>query len=249
MYYCCAFSDTGNVREHNEDAFLIDKKVRTDSGLENSFRHSFIVAVADGVAGENSGEIASRMALKMLSGVRPKEKTDYREKILDIHRRIRRYGIKHNGAKNMQTTLSAFAVDNAGNHIGVNVGDSRIYRYRSGRIRQLSADQSVIQSALGKRKISILDKSGNPYSHMILPVIGNTACDPEPQIIPIESMEQGDIILICSDGLSDYITDGEFEEILALPIKLPKRLKKLAETAMKNGSADNITVLAVSTYQ
>ena len=59
-------------------------------------------------------------------------------------------------------------------------------------------------------------------------------------------IKKGDIIIICSDGLSDYITTGEFEEILAMPMRLPKRLRRLIDAAMDNGSTDNITVVGIS---
>lgn len=249
MYYCCGMSDTGSVRDHNEDAFMINKTVMNTSQLESSLQYPFIIAVADGVAGEAKGEVASKMALKMLSGVRPSGKTDYRKKVLNIHRKIRKYGITHERSENMQTTLCALAVDEKGGHYVINVGDSRLYRVRSGSIRQISTDQSLVQMLYGDRRISFEEKLKHKNSHVILPVLGNTSADPEPQIIPIEPLEYGDIILICSDGLSDYLTQGEFEEILALPLKLPKRLSILTQTAIKNGSPDNITVLAVSLYE
>lgn len=246
MYYCCGMSDRGSVRDHNEDAFMINKTVMTAKTLESSIRRPFIAAVADGVAGEAKGEVASQLALKLLSGVRPARKTDYRKKILDIHRRIRKYGITHDNARNMQTTLCALAVDGEGRHYAINVGDSRLYRLRGGAITQISTDQSLVQLLSGKAHITSEEKLKNINSHIILPVLGNLSDDPDPQIIPIEPMEYGDLILICSDGLSDYLSVSEFEEILALPSRLPKRLARLIDKAIENGSPDNITVLAVT---
>lgn len=246
MYYCCGMSDRGRVRDHNEDAFMINRTVMTAETLETSVRGPFIAAVADGVAGEAKGELASKMALKLLSGVRPAKKTDYRKKILDIHRHIRKYGITHENSSNMQTTLCALAVDSDGRHYAINVGDSRLYRMRGGNIKQISTDQSLVQMLHGNGNITSEEKLKSLNSHIILPVLGNTSDDPDPQIIPIEPIEYGDLILICSDGLSDYLSAGEFEEILALPAKLPKRLSMLIDRALQNGSPDNITVLAVS---
>ncbi|MBQ8568108.1 MAG: serine/threonine-protein phosphatase [Oscillospiraceae bacterium] len=246
MYYCCGITDTGCVREHNEDAFMINRTVMSDNNLESSLKGPFIVAVADGVAGEADGDVASKMALKMLSDIRPTRRTDFKKKIMDIHRKLRKYGEKHRRSSNMQTTLCALAVDEKGSHSVINVGDSRLYRMRNGSLKQLSTDQSLVQMLYADGRISYEERLYHKNRNIIFPVLGNNSSDPDPQVIPIEPMEHGDLILICSDGLSDYITKGEFEEILSLPLKLPKRLAKLTETAMKNGSPDNITVLAVS---
>ena len=67
MFYCCGITDTGCVRDHNEDAFLINKIVMSKAQLESELHTPFIVGVADGVAGENSGEVASRLALELVS--------------------------------------------------------------------------------------------------------------------------------------------------------------------------------------
>ena len=80
-------------------------------------------------------------------------------------------------------------------------------------------------------------------------MLGSLSEDPKPQIMPIEGgLLHGDVILMCSDGLSDNLTNGEFEDILAQPKKLPKRLADLVERAVKNGSRDNITAVAVTCF-
>ena len=246
MYYCCGISDRGNIRDHNEDAFLINRKVMSKSVLESNLTSPFIVAVADGVAGEAKGEVASRLALEMLAGVRRFGKTDYRKKVMDIHNKLKRYGKSHRNHENMQTTLCALAVDSKGRHQLINVGDSRLYFMRGGYLRQLSTDQSLVQVLYSEGHITAEEKFKHINRNLILPVLGSTSSDPAPQVVPIEPMQYGDTILICSDGLSDYLTKGEIEEILAMPLKLPKRLSKLVDAAMENGSPDNITVLAVS---
>ena len=246
MYYCCGITDTGCVRDHNEDAFLINRNVVTEARNETNLKYPFIVAVADGVAGEADGEVASSMALKMLSGIRPNKKTDYKKKVMNIHNKLRNSGMTHEKSANMQTTLCALAVDGDGSHHIINVGDSRLYRLRNGCIKQLSTDQSLVQMLYANGRITHEEKLYHKHRNIIFPVLGNLASDPEPQIIEIDPIQYGDVILICSDGLSDYLTQGEFEEIMALPLRLSKRLSKLTETAKKNGSPDNITVLAVS---
>ncbi len=247
LYYCCGISDKGAVRSHNEDAYLVNKIVMSHAQVESEINHPFIAAVADGVGGEASGEIASRMALELLSGVRVGKKVDLRAKLMNIHNRLKRYGITHGSSANMQTTLCALAVDESGRAFSVNVGDSRMYRYRDGVITQLSTDQSLVQMLYEQGKITDEEKKTHSQRNVIFPVLGNISDDPDPCVSEIEGgIVKGDIIIICSDGLSDFITRGEFEEILSLPMRLPKRLRRLADTAIDNGSTDNVTVVGVS---
>lgn len=246
VFYCCGITNTGAVRDHNEDAFLINHKVTTSSQIEDKVEAPMIAAVADGVAGESSGEVASRLALVHLSSLKPSPKTDYREKILAIHQILQRYGINHK-TENMQTTLCALAAESGGKAIMINIGDSRMYLYRGGIIKQLSRDQSLVQMLYEQGHITPEQRIHHAKKNIILPVLGNLSEDPEPQIEEIEGgLSHGDIIVICSDGLSDHLTLGEFEDILAQPKRLPLRLSDMIERAISNGSSDNITVVGVT---
>ncbi len=246
MYYCCGITDVGTVRDHNEDAFLINKTVINSTMLESELNAPFITAVADGVGGELGGEVASRLALELLSSLRPAEGIDYEKKILDIHYALQKNGAENNSV-NMQTTLCALAVDKSGSAVMINVGDSKLFRYRGGSVRQLSRDQSLVQMLYEQGEITADEKRTHKHRNVIFPVLGNVTEEPTVEVTSIEGgIQAGDLILICSDGLSDYITRGDFEETLALPIRLPKRLKALVELAKNGGSADNITVIGVS---
>ncbi len=247
MYYVCGISDKGTVRDHNEDAFLIDGVVLSKAQLETDIRPPFIAAVADGVGGEASGEVASRLALELLSSVKYGSKVNMQSKINGIHGKLVRYGSAHRGCTNMQTTLCAIAVDEQENASVINVGDSRMYRYRNGKIRQISTDKSLVQLLYEQGKISREEQRTHEHKNVIFPVLGNVNSSPEPEIKPITGgIRGGDVIIICTDGISDYITQGQFEEALALPMSLPKRLQRLTEIAVENGSTDNMTAIGVS---
>ena len=246
MFYCCGITDTGAVRDHNEDAFLIYRSVITDAGLECEVNAPFIAAVADGVAGEAAGEVASRTALNELRTIKPSSNMDYTKKVLDIHRVLRRRG-KSGNNPNMQTTLCAIAIDENENATIINVGDSKLFRFRGGKIRQLSTDQSLVQMLYDQGEITAEEKKRHIHRNVIFPVLGNMDADPKIAVTPIEGgICPGDLILICSDGLADYITTGEFEEALSLPMRLPKRLSTLIKLAKEGGSTDNITVVGLS---
>lgn len=248
MFYCCGITDRGNVRENNEDAFLINRIVMSSAEMESNVSAPMIAAVADGVGGEASGEVASRMALELLSGFRPSPSADYEKKLLSIHRSLQRYGITHN-TENMQTTLCALAVCGDGSAVMINVGDSRMYLFRRGRIKQLSRDQSLVQMLYDRGCITSEEKLHHSRKNVIFPVLGSLSKTPEPQIAPIEGgLLHGDLIIMCSDGLSDNLTNGEFEDLLAQPKRLPKRLADLVKRALDNGGRDNITVVGVTCF-
>ena len=173
MYYCCGISDVGNTRAHNEDAFLINKIVMTKARMESSLSIPFIIGVADGVAGEKSGEIASRLSLQLLSNIKFCSATNLKKKILDIHENVRSYGLNHDESLNMQSTLCALAVDENNEAYSVNIGDSRMYRFRDGEIIQLTKDQSLVQLLVDAGEISREESREHQKRNVIFPVIGN----------------------------------------------------------------------------
>ena len=151
---------------------------------------------------------------------------------------------------NMQATLCGIAIDEQNNILTFNVGDSRLYRYRGGRIRQLSRDQSLVQLLIDEGAISHEERNTYVHRNIIFPVFGNVKSAPKVDTVSIEGgMEYGDLLLLCTDGLSDYVSVLYIEEILELPKSLKTRLHLLVNKALENGSKDNITVIAVVYYE
>lgn len=248
LYYCCGICDMGTVRDNNEDAFLLGKTVVSEPGrFECTLDAPFFAAVADGVAGKLSGEVASRLALKSLAQTRITPELDLNARLLAVHKKLRSYGKSHKNAENMQTTLCLLTITDENGLMIANVGDSRMYSYINGEVRQLTRDQSLVQLLYEAGRISHEERHGHAQKNIILPAMGNTVTLPKPEIsLKPEGIPLGGTIIICSDGLSDYLTAAEIEEQLAEPMKLLKRLKKLVESAKAKGSPDNITVAAVS---
>ncbi|MDE6708261.1 MAG: serine/threonine-protein phosphatase, partial [Oscillospiraceae bacterium] len=144
MYYCCAITDKG-IRTHNEDALLIHRTVLTEGVTEQKLSSPFLIAVADGVAGEQSGEIASSKCLEMLRQISFSSHVNMEKKLNTIHESLAKIGAKQEHTRNMQTTLCAMGVDEHDMFYSINVGDSRLYRYRDSELLQLSTDQSFVQ--------------------------------------------------------------------------------------------------------
>lgn len=245
MYYCCAITDKG-VRENNEDALLIHRTVLTEGVTECLTAAPFIAAVADGVSSERCGEVASEMCLNLLRDVAYTSELDLKELLADIHRQLTEYSVQHDETANMQTTLCGIAVDEYEGLHTINVGDSRLYRYRSGCLTQLSRDQSLVQLLYEEGSITKEEKQHHKHRNIIFPVLGNLSSTPDFDVRSNDECVQfGDVLLICSDGLSDYVSTNEIEEILALPKPLVRRLRLLADLALENGSTDNITIIAI----
>ena len=146
----------------------------------------------------------------------------------------------------MQATFCGVGVDENNLLHFFNVGDSRLYRYRNAKMRQLSTDQSLVEMLYKEGTITKEEQKTHAYRHIISPVMGNLKHTPTPDILHAgERMAYGDVLLLCTDGLSDVVSPSEMEEILALPLPLPRRLEQLTELALKKGGRDNITIVAM----
>lgn len=245
MYYCCAITDKG-VRENNEDALLIHKSVLTEGVTEQLVAAPFIAAVADGVSSEHCGEVASLMCLELLKEVSYNSEVDLTETLADIHQKLIDYSSQQDDTANMQTTLCGIAVDEYEGLHTINVGDSRLYRYRRGGIMQLSRDQSLVQLLYEEGTITKEERQNHKHRNIIFPVLGNLSSTPDYDVrSDDECVQYGDVLLLCSDGLSDYVSTNEMEEILAMPKPLVRRLRLLTDLALENGSTDNITIIAL----
>jgi protein phosphatase len=239
--FVCGVTNAGRKPGQNEDAFLIGTQTMTIGESAVEIKPPFIFAVADGVSGEESGEVASATALSVLSAIKITPKIDPKKVFLDIHKFLKSQGIIKN-APNMQTTLcAAFVFENK--LTLCNVGDSRLFLCRGGKLTQISRDQSLAQLLFEQGQLTRAQKRMFSHKNVILPALGNVTDDPVPETAELE-LFSGDIIILCTDGFSDYVKPSEAESILALPENLKKRVAKLAERAFIAGSKDNITVVA-----
>ncbi|MBR3679712.1 MAG: serine/threonine-protein phosphatase [Oscillospiraceae bacterium] len=248
MYYCCGITEKG-VMSHNEDAMMLHHQVMTKGEKQISVQAPFLAAVCDGVSGEHAGELASKTCLTHLSQVRFSKRLNLKRKILEVHRQIAAATRGKRTIANMQTTLCCAAFDEFHTMHCINVGDSRIYRCRGGVLEQLSRDQTLVQMLYEEGTITSEEKKSHSHRNIILPVIGNLDEDPNPELkIYPEGLQYGDLLLLCSDGLTDYVSNTEIEAILAQPKKMQDRLSMLVSLALKKGGTDNITIIAIVRY-
>ncbi len=238
-------TDTGQHRDANEDSIFVDN-------------HHCLAIVADGMGGHNAGEIASRIAIEVTSqfimaGLRIEGSTenafstaeplqDLMDKSIQLaNRRILQESSNDNKKSGMGTTIVCLLFCNNWFVIG-NIGDSRCYRFRDGKITQLTEDHSWIQSMVKQGKIDKEDAKHHSQRGLLLQALGNREVNPSftsgcPQI--------GDVYILCSDGLTEVVSDNTIGFVLSQDGSPQKTADKLVELANENGGPDNISVVVV----
>ena len=250
-YYIYGYTDTGSGRNTNEDAVLVNKEVINDGFREAVLDAPFITAVCDGIGEENAGGIAASLCLKELASVIYNSKTDLKQSLMAIHGKIKKRSTLDKASANMQTTLCALAVDEEGKGLCVNVGDSRLYRYVNGTIRQLTADQSYGQYMFNKGEIDNAEDLAPEERDAVISAMGSPQTDPRIDQTPLVNefgAEPDDMIIITTDGLSDYVSENEFEIGLAMDLPISEKLVALAKLAVLNGSTDNVSIIGIKPF-
>jgi serine/threonine protein phosphatase PrpC len=223
-------SDTGRKRRRNEDAYVVAPP---------------LFAVADGMGGAQAGEVASRLAAAALEDTDPGALLGSERVISLIQEANRRVYERSNAdpsASGMGTTMTVALVEGGVVTFG-HVGDSRAYLLRDGAMEQLTEDHSLVNELLKSGKLSPEEAETHPQRSVITRAVG-TDPDVDVESFTIEARE-GDVFLICSDGLTDMVAD---EEIFAVLDRhhddLDRATKALVSAANRGGGVDNITVVA-----
>ena len=236
-----AKSDIGNVREQNQDYYYIPSN---DSDLK-------LYILADGMGGYKGGEIASKMAteaVKEFVYLNFSKTEGLKEKILELVRQAAIYANKVVFDKSkeveelegMGTTLEICLIYNNKAYIG-HIGDSRIYRIRKGVMRKLTKDHSYVQKLVEDGTITREEANVHPKKNMLIKALG---CTPfvEPDI-RARNIEKNDILIMCSDGLTNMVTE---EKIFNIIQDNPQNAADiLVEEAKNAGGYDNITVVII----
>lgn len=232
-------SDVGLVRQNNEDVWA-------------EIPDLCFYVLADGMGGHQAGEIAAKEAVNSLCHLikkafkEPKTLEEYVEIIKVAFEQVNSYvyklGRSSSDYKGMGTTLCALLLCENG-VIFAHVGDSRIYRFRKEKLEQVTKDHSLICELVELGQIDEVQASEFVYKNIITRAIGT-----EPYVEPsIQSsnLEEGDIYLLCSDGLSDLLSLKEIEHIIKNESLLCQTAKALVDRSKAKGGHDNITVVMV----
>ncbi len=237
-------SEIGLVRENNEDKFEF---YEPDEPELLAVRGS-VYLVCDGMGGHNAGQIASELATRhFLYTYYHTGGTAYesaQRAVFYAHETIADMGRKVPSRRDMGTTLTALIVRQDEGML-VHVGDSRLYRYREGELTQLSHDHTLVAQWVEQGILTPEQARSSPYKNVIRQALG-VVSDEEPLQPDIETfpLQEGDLYLLCSDGLTDMVPDEEIARILAS--EPPTRaVWKLLDRALAEGGYDNVTVMLV----
>lgn len=240
LFISYGISDVGRVRKNNEDSYLY----KTFSIKENGTPDAFLMVVADGMGGHAAGEVASAKVIEELENnideVSLENLPDILRRIIeDANEKIFNVSSENSELNGMGTTCTAMVYFDEQVHLA-HVGDSRAYLIRDQEISQLSKDHTVVQELLEAGNITEEKARTSPERNILLRAVG-TSEQLEVDLYSPLSTNGGDIFMLCSDGLTEYIEEEEIKDtIVAYPIE--KACDELIRIANDRGGADNITV-------
>jgi len=229
-----AATDTGRVRDHNEDGYLFD------DGLG-------LIAVADGMGGHRGGEVASATALDALHTALS-DSDAIREAVAVANDAVYERSISDDGLRGMGTTLTAGIFDPRGTFTVGHVGDSRAYLLRDGELTRITTDHSLVEELMAAGELTEEEAERDPRRSQITRGLG---LEPgvEVDLYPV-GLEAGDRLLLCSDGLTTMLHEAEISALLEEESNDPERAAQLlVEAANEAGGVDNITVLVVDVVE
>ncbi len=227
-------TDAGKVRQNNEDSLLVGE------GQDTS-----LFVVADGIGGFEAGEVASSIAVETLKELGPGESFD--DTIQEANRRILSAARDDDKLSGMGTTVVAIRFAGTDEEPAAeiaHVGDSRAYLLRDGELQPLTEDHSLVAELVRSGDLTRAQAAEHPQKNLITRALGADE-DVEVDTIRIP-VETGDRILLCSDGLSDMLSEDRISEVLSQPSQDPETpVRQLLTEALEAGGTDNITLVLV----
>lgn len=226
-----AVTDVGLTRDHNEDSFLCAAP---------------LFLVADGMGGYAAGEVASSTVVEHfteLAGGGALDVREVRHVLARAAQSVRDLEGEREGAGTTLSGVCLVEVDGAPYWTVVNVGDSRTYRLHEGELEQVTVDHSVVQELIDAGELTRDQARVDRRRNVVTRAIGAGAPgEPDFWMVPVE---QGERMLVCSDGLSGEVTDDRIREVLLAEVNPERAAQALVNEALANGGRDNVTVVVV----
>lgn len=245
----------GKVRQNNEDNLFVNglfmRPEQMDAGVfEEGIceEDAQLYAVCDGMGGTEGGEEASRCAVEEISRRRDEilaaaGPDRVATLIGEISERV--WDTAQERSLHFGTTLAMVRI-RGGDILAANVGDSRIYLMRRGRLRQISTDHSKVQRLVSMGLMTAEQARTDPARHIITQYLGmHEEGNVSPALRFGPGIRREDLILLCSDGLTDMVRDEEIEEILRRRCPPGEMVRELMDKAMAYGGRDNVTVIVL----
>ncbi len=233
-WQACATTHVGRKRKYNEDAVFEDKQ----HGLW---------AVADGMGGHSSGDVASSMIVQKLQELDHDAELATRidqieDNLLVVNRNLQNMARERSQPTTIGSTIAALLLHKC-YFCYLWAGDSRVYRMRERTLRQLTVDHSQVEQYIEQGLINREEAMTHPHSNMITRAVGVTKefyLDME-----IQELQPGDRFLLCSDGLNKHVDDVEIEELLRGPGDVQKMSQRLSDMTLERGAVDNFSIILV----
>lgn len=235
-------TDIGRARSQNQDAvFATDEAV---GSLPNLF------VVADGMGGHKAGEYASNQAIALVkrevaSDTESEPVQIINQGITTANNSIYEEAAQDATKSGMGTTMVVATIFDHHMCVG-NVGDSRLYVYREGQLRQVTQDHSVVGEMVRKGEMPKEQARNHPKRNLITRAVG---AEKEIRVDFFdETLADGDLVLMCTDGLTSMVEEKQIEEVLASAVPLQEKADCLVELANDNGGRDNITIIIIEPF-
>jgi protein phosphatase len=234
-------TETGKVRRQNQDVFKI---------LFDEEKGIAVLVVCDGMGGAKAGNVASALAAdavmhyigKYIEDIGPQGDIAMKaaDAVLEANKAVYSKSSHDDDYAGMGTTLTAVISSTEGEVI-VNIGDSRVYRITEGFITQVTKDHSVVEDMITRGDLTRSEARKHPKKHMITRALG-TGPDEEPDVFML-NMNEGDYLLLCTDGLTNIVKDGEILSSIHQGGTVRECCERLVETVLERGAPDNVTVV------
>ena len=230
----CGVSNPGLVRDNNEDSF----SVRPVIG---------VLAVADGMGGAAAGEIASSIFIRqaelmLYTPVRMQVQgvEIVKQVFMSANQAIMKHALEHPHHAGLGCTAELMIFCEDGYVLG-HVGDSRTYMFRNGHLKQLTRDHTLVQAQIEQGLLSTEEASSHPMRNVIVRAVGVK------DMVAIDIIRGnyriGDVFLLCSDGLTDMVSDNRIEDVIGSGLSACEICTLLVDMANEAGGRDNITVV------
>ena len=220
-----AATDIGQVREGNEDSYLVVEP---------------LYAVADGMGGHRGGEVASSLALETVQGMFERREGSLADQVEQANRAVFDRSQNDRSVSGMGTTLTAAQVDGNRVHL-VHVGDSRAYLLRRGELTQLTEDHTLVHRMVMEGELSQEEAETHPHRSILTRALGVD------QTVQVDEGDVevvgGDRLLLCTDGLTGMVPEGQIREILLEAAEPQEAVDRLVKVANRAGGIDNITAV------
>jgi serine/threonine protein phosphatase PrpC len=266
-----ASSHQGQVRSRNEDHYLVMRMGRDQETVITSLpmadlparfaESAYVMLVADGLGEGGAGSVASRVALSTIAHVllhfgrwNIRIDADTASEIFEraewyyarADDAVRARGGANPNLKGMTTALTT--IYSAGDDLFVvHVGHSRAYLYRGGALSQLTSDHTLEQHLANAQRPASVERRAQDLKHILTDAVGAPGGHP---LVEVEKFHllNGDVVMVCTNGLTDMVSDAQIADVLALRRAPKEQCDTLIELANRAGGADNITVL-IAEYQ